>query len=156
MRLLALVLLAAAPFVAFAKDAAPTENDPVAAARAVHLASELRCLVCQNQSIADSNADLAADLRRQIQQQIAAGKSDDEILAYMVARYGDFVLYQPPVKSTTFLLWIGPALLLLIGCMVLVRIVRGRRRETDAPALSPEEQARAARLLAGNAGEEQA
>jgi len=146
--------LALMPLTASAADAVPTEKDPVAAARAVKLAEKLRCLVCQNQSIADSNADLARDLRRQISEQIAAGKSDGEILDYMVARYGDFVLYQPPVKSTTILLWAAPALLLLIGFAVLARILRGRRREIDAPALSADEQARAERLLAGNAGEE--
>jgi len=147
-RLLALVLLAAAPFVASAKDAAPTENDPVAAARAVHLASELRCLVCQNQSLADSNAELAVDLRRQIREQIAAGRSDEEILGFMVSRYGEFVLYRPRLSATTLLLWLGPALLALAGFWTLARSVRQRRR-TDEPALTAEERRRAERLLAG-------
>ena len=89
----------------------PTEKDPGRGSARVTLAEELRCLVCQNQTIADSNAELALDLRRQIREQIAAGKTDDEIVDYMVARYGDFVLYQPPVKATTLLLWAGPALL---------------------------------------------
>ena len=123
----------------------PTEKDPVEAARAVKLAEKLRCLVCQNQTIADSNAELAEDLRRQIREQIAAGKSDDEIVDYMVARYGDFVLYQPPVKATTVLLWAGPALLLLGGFVVLVRNVRAPR-PPEAP-LTAEERERAARLL---------
>ncbi len=105
----------------------PTDKDPVADARAVKLTEKLRCLVCQNQTIADSNAELAQDLRRQVHEQIAAGKTDDEIVDYMVARYGDFVLYQPPLKATTVLLWAGPALLLLIGFVGLVRIVRARR-----------------------------
>jgi cytochrome c-type biogenesis protein CcmH len=109
----------------------------------------LRCLVCQNQTIADSNAELAQDLRRQIQEQIAAGKTDGEIIDYMVARYGDFVLYQPPVKSTTVLLWAGPGLLLLVGFVGLARIVRARRAEPDAPPLTAEERERAARLLTG-------
>ena len=82
-------------------EGVPTEMDPATAARAVKLAEKLRCLVCQNQTIADSNAELANDLRGQIREQIAAGKTDDEILAYMVQRYGDFVLYQPPLKATT-------------------------------------------------------
>src|SRR3954470_10775888 len=111
------ILFAAAlsllPLAAFAAQAIPTDKDPVSAARAVKLAEKLRCLVCQNQSIADSNAELAQDLRRQINEQIAAGNSDDQILDFMVARYGDFVLYQPPVKGTTLLLWGAPALLLL-------------------------------------------
>src|SRR3954470_3800057 len=125
------ILLAAAllllPAAAFAAQAIPTDKDPVAAARAVKLAEKLRCLVCQNQSIADSNAELAQDLRRQIREQIVAGKSDAEILDYMVARYGDFVLYQPPVKATTLLLWAAPLLLLLIGFFALARNLRGRR-----------------------------
>ena len=148
MRLVALVLLAAAPFVASAKDAAPTENDPVAATRAVHLASELRCLVCQNQSLADSNAELAVDLRRQIREQIAAGRSDEEILGFMVSRYGEFVLYRPRLNATTLLLWLGPALLVLAGFWTLARSVRQRRR-TDEPALTAEERRSAERLLAG-------
>ena len=115
------------------------------------LEEKLRCLVCQNQTIADSNAELAADLRRQIKEQIAAGKSDKEIVDYMVARYGDFVLYQPPVKSTTLLLWAGPALLVLVGFVVLVRTVRARRAASEAPALTAEERDRAARLLRGDA-----
>jgi cytochrome c-type biogenesis protein CcmH len=142
--------LALLPLTALAAEAVPTERDPVAAARAVRLAEKLRCLVCQNQTIADSNATLAQDLRQQIAEQIAAGKSDGEILDYMVARYGDFVLYRPPLKATTVLLWAGPALLLLIGFLVLARILRGRREQVDAPPPSAEEQARAARLLAGD------
>ena len=114
----------------------PTDKDPVADARAVKLTEKLRCLVCQNQTIADSNAELAQDLRRQVREQIAAGKTDDEIVDYMVARYGDFVLYQPPVKATTVLLWAGPALLLLVGFVGLVRIVRARRAEPDAAPLT--------------------
>jgi cytochrome c-type biogenesis protein CcmH len=141
-------------FSAYASDAVPTEKDPVTAARAVKLAEKLRCLVCQNQSIADSNADLAKDLRQQISEQIAAGKTDAQILDYMTARYGDFVLYQPPIKTTTVLLWSGPALLLIAGLMMLVRFVRRRRDATDAPVLSADDHARAARLLAGGPGDE--
>jgi len=145
------VLLLAAPLVAGAGEAAPTENDPVAAARAVHLANELRCLVCQNQSISESNAELAVDLRRQIREQIAAGKSDGEIVNFMVARYGDFVLYRPPLRATTILLWLGPLLLLVAGTVVLVRHLRARRRREE-PALTPEERERAERLLARGPG----
>jgi cytochrome c-type biogenesis protein CcmH len=142
--LFALCLLSAT--AGLAADAVPTEMDPVKAARAVKLAEKLRCLVCQNQTIADSNAELANDLRGQIREQIAAGRSDDEILSYMVARYGDFVLYQPPFKATTVLLWLGPAVLVLIGLFLLLRNVR-RRQHVEAMPLSDDERARAQRLL---------
>jgi cytochrome c-type biogenesis protein CcmH len=147
--LIALAFLFASPATRGA-DAVPTEMDPVSAARAVNLAEKLRCLVCQNQSIADSNAELANDLRRQIREQIAAGRSDDQIVAYMVNRYGDFVLYQPPLKATTVLLWAGPALLLFGGLLLLVRNVR--RRENVPAALTAEDRERAARLLGEEGG----
>ena len=154
MKLSALIFAAAllgAPWLsADATDAVPTENDPVAQSRAVKLTEKLRCLVCQNQSIADSGAELAVDLRRQVREQIAARKADDEILDYMVARYGDFVLYRPPVRMTTVLLWTGPALLLVTGLFMLLRIVRERRALPEAPALTPEERARAEGLLAAD------
>ena len=157
-RWLALLLLIAgialSPLAVLAADAVPTEKDSVAASRAVKLSEKLRCLVCQNQTIADSNAALAQDLRQQIHEQIAAGRSDDQIVDYMVARYGDFVLYQPPVRTTTILLWAGPALLLLLGAFGLARVLRGRRAEAEAPPLTAEEHERAARLLAGNQGKD--
>jgi len=146
--LAALALQAALP--ALAADAVPTEMDPVKAARAVKLAEKLRCLVCQNQTIADSNAELANDLRGQIREQIAAGKSDEQILEYMTNRYGDFVLYQPPFKATTILLWLGPAILLLGGLAILLRNL-ARRRAGDV-ALTDEEKSRAAQLLADDTG----
>jgi len=142
-----LAFFALMPLAASAADAVPTEMDPVSAKRAVKLAEKLRCLVCQNQSIADSNAELANDLRGQIREQIAAGKSDDQIVAYMVNRYGDFVLYEPPFKATTVLLWAGPALLIFGGFWILFRNLR--RRPVTEPALTAEERERAARLLAG-------
>jgi cytochrome c-type biogenesis protein CcmH len=148
-RFVVAALLAAAPLFACAKDAAPTEQDPVAARRAVQLSEQLRCLVCQNQSIAESNADLAVDLRRQINEQIAAGRTDGEIVDFMVQRYGDFVLYRPPFKAATLLLWLGPALLLLAGLWALARVLRSRNRAADERPLSDEERARAARLLGG-------
>jgi len=148
-RLIVVLAVALSPILLLAAEALPTESDPVAAARAVALSEKLRCLVCQNQTIADSNAELAQDLRRQIREQIAAGKSDQQIVDYMVARYGDFVLYQPPVKATTLLLWAGPALLVAVGFIVLARTVRLRRAASDAPALSDEERERVARLLSG-------
>jgi cytochrome c-type biogenesis protein CcmH len=113
---------------AFAKEAAPEAADPALEARMVRITSELRCLVCQNQTIADSNAALAVDLRREARELIAQGKSDAEVVDYMTARYGDFVLYRPPLKATTFLLWFGPALLLVVGATLLVVVVRRRGR----------------------------
>jgi cytochrome c-type biogenesis protein CcmH len=146
-RLVLAWLLAAAPLVAFAKDAAPTAQDPVAAQRAVGLSEQLRCLVCQNQSIAESNAELAVDLRRQINEQIAAGRSDSEIVDFMVERYGDFVLYRPPLKASTVLLWFGPAVLLVLGFWVLRRVLRQRQGLAEDRPLSEAERARAERLL---------
>jgi cytochrome c-type biogenesis protein CcmH len=156
-------LLGAAVFVASfaifapaaaASEATPTDLDPVAQKRLIALAAELRCLVCQNQTIADSNADLAVDLRREIREQIKAGKSDSQILEFMTTRYGDFVLYRPPLKVTTVLLWFGPLLLVIVGIGVLVRVMRARRRRADADRpLTDEERNRAAALLAGGTGD---
>lgn len=143
-----LLLLAAG--VACAEEATPTFSDPVMARREVDLALQLRCLVCQNQSIAESNAGLAIDLRKQLREQIAAGKTDAEIVDYMTSRYGDFVLYKPPFKATTTLLWLGPVLLLIAGLFVAMRMMRARRQAATLE-LSPEERARAEKLLAGNA-----
>ena len=148
--LLLVVAIALSPIVLLAAEAVPTDKDPVASARAVAIADKLRCLVCQNQTILESNAELAQDLRTQIKQQIAAGKSDKEIIDYMVARYGNFVLYQPPVKTTTILLWAGPALLVGIGFLVLARTVRLRRTQPEEPALTAEEHERVERLLRGD------
>jgi cytochrome c-type biogenesis protein CcmH len=122
--------------------------DPVAEKRLQHLSEELRCLVCQNQNIADSNAELAQDLRREIRGMIQAGKSDKEIIDFMVVRYGDFVLYRPPVKGITLLLWGGPLVLLLLGLFVLQRYLRQRaRRMADDRPLSAAEAGRAEALL---------
>lgn len=144
---------AAAPAIAAADAAKPTALDPVAERRTMALADELRCLVCQNQTIADSNADLAVDLRREIRAQVAAGRSDAEILDFMTTRYGDFVLYNPPLKATTVALWFGPGALFVIGFVVLYRVLRGRReRIADDRPLSEAERARAEALLAGDSG----
>lgn len=159
MRVLApwlLWLVVCLPIPAGAQTAQPTANDPVANKRAVHLADQLRCLVCQNQTIADSNAELAVDLRRQIREQIAQGRSDAEIVSFMVQRYGDFVLYKPPVKATTLLLWFGPALLLLVGMLALLRNLRGRAKRDSPHALNDEERARARGLLDGSGGKDAA
>ena len=113
--------------------------------RVTALAHELRCLVCQNQTIADSNAPLAVDLRNQIREQLAAGKSDRDVIDFMVQRYGDFVLYRPPVKATTILLWTGPFLFLVLGLFFLFRFLRSR--QVPAPQLTEAERAKAAKLL---------
>jgi cytochrome c-type biogenesis protein CcmH len=111
-----------------AKEAAPATEDPVLEARMLRIASELRCLVCQNQTIADSHAELAVDLRNQVKEMLKRGDSDQAIIDYMTARYGDFVLYRPPLKGTTFILWFGPGLLLLGGLGALLVILRRRSR----------------------------
>jgi cytochrome c-type biogenesis protein CcmH len=150
--LLALLLLAFATAAAPAKGAAPAAQDPVLEKRVMALAEELRCLVCQNQTLADSNAPLAEDLRNQVREKMRRGASDSEIVDYMVARYGDFVLYRPPFKLTTVLLWFGPLLLLAAGFIVLLRRVLRRRPAQDLE-LTASERKRAAELLAGNEAE---
>ena len=132
---LAAVLLTASPLAA--REAAPEAADPVLEARMTRITAELRCLVCQNQTIADSNASLAVDLRRETRDLLKQGKSDAEVRDYMTARYGDFVLYRPPLKSATALLWFGPAAMLLGGAAVLVVIVR-RRTRMRADAFEPD------------------
>ncbi len=149
-RLLSTVLLALALALAgntLAKDAAPLADDPVLQARVIRIAEELRCLVCQNETIAASNADLAVDLRNQIRVQIGQGRSDAEIRDFMVQRYGDFVLYRPPLKSSTLALWLGPFVLLLVAGAVLLRQIRRRRAQIAARELTPAEAERARRLL---------
>jgi len=126
------------PLAAWAGEALPASDNPVLDARVMALASELRCLVCQNQTIADSHAELAVDLRRQVREMLLAGKSEQEITDYMTARYGDFVLYRPPFKAITALLWIGPAAMVLIGLGALFVVLR-RRSRMDANAFEPEE-----------------
>lgn len=116
---------------AAAKEAAPASADPVLEARMLKIAAELRCLVCQNQTIADSHADLAIDLRQQVRELLQKGMSDQQISDYMTARYGDFVLYRPPFKSSTVLLWVGPGLMLVGGLLVLVLVLRRRSRLPD-------------------------
>jgi cytochrome c-type biogenesis protein CcmH len=129
----------------FLSSVAFAAEDPTLEKRTTALADELRCLVCQNQTLADSNAPLAVDLRNQIREQLAKGASEREVVDFMVARYGDFVLYRPPFKASTFLLWTGPFLLLVLGAAVLVR--RLTRPRPPAPQLSEADRARAAKLL---------
>ena len=141
--------LAALAGPAPADEAVPTLNDPVAAKREVELAKQLRCLVCQNETIADSRASLAVDLRNKLREQMAAGKSDAEIIAFMTERYGDFVLYKPPLKATTVLLWAGPFVLLAVGGLIGWRVVRRRAVAAAPQPLSAADRERAERLLRG-------
>jgi cytochrome c-type biogenesis protein CcmH len=134
-----LVLLFFLALPAFAQEDANLEK------RVAGLAHELRCLVCQNQTLADSNAPLAVDLRNQIREQLKAGKTERDVLEFMVARYGDFVLYKPPFKASTAALWLGPFALLALGLWVLRRVAT--RRRVAAPPLSEAERSRAAKLL---------
>ena len=148
MRLVAVIIALFLTCAAAAENAVPTMADPVTNKRAVQLAEQLRCLVCQNQSIAESNAELAVDLRRQINEQIAQGRSDGEIIDFMVQRYGEFVLYRPPFKAVTLLLWLGPGLMLATGLAVLIYNLRRRRGQREEQPLSAEQQEQAELLLA--------
>ena len=121
--------------------------DPALEARVMAISEELRCLVCQNETIAASHADLAIDLRKQIRIKLTQGQSQQQILDFMVERYGDFVLYRPPLKATTVLLWVGPFALLAIAAMVLMLNIRRRRGAEQPKALSPDELLRAQQLL---------
>ncbi|TXH89470.1 MAG: cytochrome c-type biogenesis protein CcmH [Rhodoferax sp.] len=133
---------------ALAAEAVDLAQDPVIEQRLVVISEELRCLVCQNESLAGSRADLANDLRREIRTLIKDGKTDAEIMEFMVNRYGDFVRYRPPVKPITWALWFGPALLLLLAGWGLWRMVRRNRLNKEAPlVLTPEQQAQAQALL---------
>jgi cytochrome c-type biogenesis protein CcmH len=135
--MLAALALAVAGNV-LAIDTQPAFDDPALQQRYENITRELRCLVCQNETIADSNATLAGDLRREVREMIAAGKTDDEIRQFMIERYGDFVLYRPRLTPINFLLWAAPALLLLGGAFAVVRVVRRRAAEADIDPAGPE------------------
>jgi cytochrome c-type biogenesis protein CcmH len=133
-----------------AAETAPAAPDPALEKRVLQLAEELRCLVCQNQTIADSQAPLAVELKKQVREQLTRGRSNQDVIDFMVQRYGDFVLYRPPVKAATWLLWFGPFLLLALGLLALA--LKLRQKPAPAQSLSPAEQAElaeAAALLAG-------
>ena len=130
-----------------AKEAAPLAQDEITEKRLVEISSELRCLVCQNESLSGSHAELANDLRREIRTLIKDGKSDNEIMEFMVSRYGDFVRYRPPLKGSTLLLWFGPALLLIGGIGALILYLRRRNRTINDAPLSADEQRQADHLL---------
>ncbi|HEX6861048.1 MAG TPA: cytochrome c-type biogenesis protein [Caulobacteraceae bacterium] len=139
-----LAALAATLCIAAASDPSERLPDPAQEARARELFKEVRCLVCQNESIDDSEADLAADLRQIVRRQVAAGRSDEQIRQFLVARYGEFVLLKPPFSAGNLALWIGPFLVLILGGVLLIALVRGR---PQPEALSPEEEARLAELM---------
>jgi cytochrome c-type biogenesis protein CcmH len=157
-RLLALLLLCLLSSFAMAQvqEEERPSDDPVIEQRLTKLSHELRCLQCQNQTLADSPAGLAADLRREIREQMKAGKSDQEIIAFLTQRYGDFILYKPRVTYTTYLLWFGPFILLLAGLYVLFRYIKQRRDIIPERPLSADERRRAEELLASASGKETA
>ena len=149
LRFLPLLLICLlAPFAkAQVQEEEVPSDDPVIEQRLANLSKELRCLQCQNQTLADSPAGLAADLRREIRVQMKAGKSDKEIIDFLTARYGQFILYKPQVTPTTYLLWFGPFVLLLAGLAVLFRYIKQRRELIPERPLSAEERRRAEELL---------
>lgn len=138
-RLACLLLLALAAGAAFAIDPLPFQ-DEVQQVRFQKLVAELRCTVCQNQNLADSNAELAKDLRLKVFELMQEGRSDDEIKQFLVERYGDFVLYEPPMKPTTWALWFGPGVVVLIGALLIINAVRRRARALPADAAGIEDQ----------------
>lgn len=144
---LALFLVLQMAGSAYAGEATPLAEDPVVEQRLIAISEELRCLVCQNESLAGSRADLALDLRREIRTLIKANKTDQEIMDFMVSRYGDFVRYRPPVNPTTWLLWFGPFLLLVGAVVVLVRMVRGSQRSAAPKVLNAAQREKAQSLL---------
>lgn len=143
---IAALLMLLAPMLS-AKEAAPLAEDPVTEAKLMDISKELRCLVCQNQTIADSDADLAVDLRREIRGMLKSGMDQNQIIEFMVERYGDFVRYRPPMKPTTLVLWFGPALLFVLGLTVLFINLKRRKQQVSGVSLSDEDHRRAESLL---------
>jgi len=153
-RFLVLLLTLFSVIPAMAEQARPMADDPVLEERVLNLSRELRCLVCQNETLADSRAELAVDLRNQVREQMKAGKSDEEIITFLTARYGDFVLYRPRVRPVTYVLWFGPFILLAAGLVILFRYVRRRRDVIVDTPLSAAERSQAKALLDKEAGKE--
>jgi cytochrome c-type biogenesis protein CcmH len=147
MKHLLILLICLLPTFSYAGEAKDLAEDPVLEKRMIGLAENLRCLVCQNESLASSRSELANDLRREIREQMKKGMTDQEIIDYLVSRYGDFVLFDPPMKSYTLLLWYGPFALLLIGLAGLVFQLRKRKNTLPEGQLSAEQAQRAAALL---------
>ena len=143
----AIIAVTCAMNIALARDAAPLADDPVTEQRLIAISEEMRCLVCQNESLAGSRSDLANDLRREIRVLISEGKTDEQIRNFMVERYGDFVLYRPPVKPITWLLWIGPFVILLSGIIGLIVYLRRRNQSVPSTTLSAEDNRRIDALL---------
>ena len=135
------------PLASWAKEAIPVAEDPEIEKRMLALTMDLRCLVCQNEPISDSRAEFSNDIRREIREQIKANKTDDEIIQFLVDRYGDFILYNPPMKPTTILLWFGPVILFLISLGSLVFYLRRRRVQIEEISLSQEQREKAEALL---------
>jgi len=133
--------------LANAGEASPMAEDPVVEARLVHISQEIRCLVCQNESLSSSRAELADDLRREVRDLIRTNKSDQEIKDFLVSRYGDFVLYRPEVKPLTWVLWFGPFVVLLIAAIFMWVYLRQRRATVKPHVLSDAERARVEQLL---------
>ena len=146
-RLIASLLILLACGTLAAKEAAPMAQDEVVEKRLIAISEEMRCLVCQNESLAGSHAELAEDLRRELRTLIKQGKTDAEVKEFMVSRYGDFVLYRPPLKPTTWLLWVGPFVLMIAGVAALIAYLRRRGRTVKDVPLSEEENKRAEALL---------
>ena len=146
------LLVLIAPTIGWAKEAVPVAENLEVEKRMLKLTENLRCLVCQNETIADSRADFSNDIRREIREQIKANKSDQEIIQFMVDRYGDFVLYDPPMKPTTLLLWFGPVALFLVGFGALVMYLRRRREQIEDVPLSEAQLKKAEALLKENKG----
>jgi cytochrome c-type biogenesis protein CcmH len=158
-RLLALLLLVlcfASVALAQVRRPEPVKGDAALEERLHKLSQELRCLVCQNETLADSRADLAEDLRDEIREQMKAGKSDKEIISFLTERYGQFILYRPQVTPTTYLLWFGPFVLLLAGLAVLFYYIKQRREMIPEKPLTAEERGRAEEMLRSGSGKETA
>jgi cytochrome c-type biogenesis protein CcmH len=154
--LLLLIWMIAPASIAQVRRPEPVKDDPAIEQRLNKLSQELRCLVCQNETLADSRADLAEDLRDEIREQMKAGKSDKEIIAFLTERYGQFILYRPQVTPTTYLLWFGPFVLLLIGLFVLFAYIRQRRELIPEQPLTSDERKRAEDMLRSDSGKETA
>ena len=147
MKLAVLLFAFALAAPALAEVAAPNADDPVVEARINKLGEDLRCLVCQNESLSGSRADLAEDLRREMREQMNAGKNDAEVISYLTDRYGDFVLYRPPFKPVTYLLWLGPVIFLAIGGTIWYVTLKRRRKMQDQIQPDSEALKKAAALL---------
>ena len=144
---LSCICLALFIHIAYADEATPLASDPALEQRLVSISEEMRCLVCQNESLSGSRSELAQDLRREIRDLIKQGKTDAEIRTFMVDRYGDFILYRPPVKPTTWLLWIGPFVLMFAGIVALLMYLRRRNTQVATTSLSDDENKRIDALL---------